>query len=335
MAETEFDLRGSRILVIDDEPGNLDLLCSALEDIGYEVQIAVSGEKGLELATQSHPDLILLDVMMPGIDGYETCRRLKKEEKTRDIPVIFLTSLDESSAVVEGFRVGGVDYVHKPFQKEEVLVRVQTHLERGWLIQTLEHESRELAELNAQLEEKVDERTVELQVKVTELESKDRISQRLLTVHTLSETLDLVLEGITQIMAFNRAVIYLMVGEDFKPASAFGVLGSTEIVGEEKLDQVKPSTVCIQAMKVVREEMKNVQIRIEGEQEGLFVPILRDDDLLGIIEVVSSDSIEADALYSLEGFALQAAVAISDAQMSSDGGLWKQQLEDALKHNAR
>ncbi|MBT3602878.1 MAG: response regulator, partial [Candidatus Latescibacteria bacterium] len=185
MVETEIDLRGSRILAIDDEPDNLDLLCRALEDAHYEVQVAVSGEKGLELAQYSLPDLILLDVLMPGLNGYETCLQLKAQESTRDIPIIFLTGLDAASDVVEGFRAGGIDYIRKPFHKEEVLVRVHMHLERGQLIETLTRESQELVKLNAQLEEKVTERTQELHQKVIELEGKNKIAQSLLTVHTL------------------------------------------------------------------------------------------------------------------------------------------------------
>lgn len=97
----------------------------------------------------------MLDVMMPGIDGFETCRRLKANDATRSIPVIFLTARDELEGVLEGFRAGGVDYISKPFQKEEVLIRIRTHLERDRL-------AKELAELNAHLEQKVAERTAEL-----------------------------------------------------------------------------------------------------------------------------------------------------------------------------
>ncbi|MBT4141049.1 MAG: response regulator [Candidatus Latescibacteria bacterium] len=189
MAETEFDLRDSRILVIDDEPDNLDLLCRALESAHYAVQIATSGEKGFALAMQSHPDLILLDVMMSGIDGYETCRRLKAQEITQDIPVIFLTGLDTASGVVEGFRTGGVDYVHKPFQKEEVLIRVQTHLERAQLIKASAQKRQALSELNAALEEKVAQRTQALQTKFEELEKRDQTAQHLLGVFKLHQTL--------------------------------------------------------------------------------------------------------------------------------------------------
>jgi len=333
MAESEFDLTGSRVLVVDDDPANLDLLEQALEGEGYDVLVAVNGEKGLELAKQSQPDLILLDVMMPGINGYETCRSLKADEGTRSIPVIFLTSLNEPDAVIEGFRAGGVDYVHKPFQKKEVLVRVRTHLERSWLIRTLEKESKALADLNAQLEDKVEKRTYDLHVKMTELESKDRITQRLLTRHTLPETLDLVLEGISHVIDVNQTVIYLLTGQDLQPVSAFGIPRVRGISQEEALDRFEPSRTCRDAIEGVREGLKVLQLPVDEEKTGLFcvlVPILRGDELLGIIEIRCSHRLEEDAVYALEGFALQAAVAISDSQISEDGVLWKKHLKDAF-----
>ena len=143
------NLRGSQILLVDDQPANLDVLCELLEAEGYKISMAPNGEIALKIATgaETVPDLILLDVMMPGMDGYEVCRRLKQDEKTRDIPVIFITAKDLTEGVLDGFWVGGVDSVTKPFRDEEVLVRVQTHLCNNRL-------SRELAEKNAELFEK-------------------------------------------------------------------------------------------------------------------------------------------------------------------------------------
>ena len=172
MADSRFNPRGSSILIVDDVPANLGVLIPILENVGYQVQVATSGEKGLEIAARSLPDLILLDVMMPGIDGFETCRRLKSEETTRDIPVIFLTALDEMSNVEEGFEAGGVDYVRKPFEKEEVLVRIQTQLERGWLDRKLAEKNQELKTLNAHLQETVEARTREVEAKVRALEER-------------------------------------------------------------------------------------------------------------------------------------------------------------------
>ncbi|HAT33533.1 MAG TPA: hybrid sensor histidine kinase/response regulator [Janthinobacterium sp.] len=116
------------VLIIDDTPANVAVLADYLEDQGLRVLVAQDGEEGLARASFASPDLILLDVMMPGMDGFETCRRLKALPEVKDIPVIFMTALTDTSNVVTGFAVGGVDYVTKPIQIEEVLARIHTHL---------------------------------------------------------------------------------------------------------------------------------------------------------------------------------------------------------------
>jgi two-component system sensor histidine kinase/response regulator len=116
------------ILIVDDRPMNLNVLMGFLENVGYKVLIAVDGEGAIEQAEYAQPDVILLDVMMPGIDGFETCKRLKANELTHRIPVIFMTALSDVTDKVRGFEVGAVDYVTKPLQQEEVIARVNTHL---------------------------------------------------------------------------------------------------------------------------------------------------------------------------------------------------------------
>ena len=138
------DLSGAKILIVDDAPSNLDLLSDALEAEGYEVSAAPGGEVALRLAHSTSPDLILLDVRMPGVDGFEVCRRLKADASTRDIPVVYITAHGQIEEIVQGFRAGGVDYILKPFHHEEVLVRVKTHLERARLAQTLVHQNEAL-----------------------------------------------------------------------------------------------------------------------------------------------------------------------------------------------
>jgi DNA-binding NtrC family response regulator len=139
----------AKILLVDDVPGNLDLLTDALEASGYKIMAVPSGEIALKIVSSMPPDLILLDVLMPGMDGLETCRRLKANAVTRAIPVIFLTAKDEVASVVEGFRVGGADYVSKPFRVEEMLSRVETHLRNHRLTQELRRKNEELeAEVN-------------------------------------------------------------------------------------------------------------------------------------------------------------------------------------------
>ena len=116
------------VLLVDDEPANIEIVNSILQDI-YKIRVATNGAKALELANQvPAPDLILLDVMMPGMDGYEVCTRLNAASQTRDIPVIFLTGQIAIDDETKGFEVGAVDYIHKPFSPAVVQARVRTHL---------------------------------------------------------------------------------------------------------------------------------------------------------------------------------------------------------------
>ena len=159
MVDEQTVLRGARLLVVDDRPENLDLVCRALESAGCgEVLVATTGERALRTALSQVPELILLDVLLPGMDGFETCRRLKQEAATRAVPVIFLTALDQVEHLTAGFAAGGADYITKPFRREEVLLRVALHLERARLQRQLEEKNGQLGEKNRQLEEEIGRR---------------------------------------------------------------------------------------------------------------------------------------------------------------------------------
>ncbi len=132
------------ILAVDDEPVSLKLLLAFLERHGYTVVVATGGEDALARVKEAQPDLILLDIMMPVLDGYETCRAIKAQAETAEIPVIFVTALTNLSDKVKGFEVGGVDYVTKPFQHEEVLARINTHINLANLRKELESKNRQI-----------------------------------------------------------------------------------------------------------------------------------------------------------------------------------------------
>ncbi|MCB9101496.1 MAG: hybrid sensor histidine kinase/response regulator [Anaerolineales bacterium] len=132
----------SNILIVDDNPTNLKVLFSYLKQFGFRTFIAKSGVDAIEQIHRLPPDLILLDIMMPGIDGFETCRRLKADERTKNIPIIFITALSDTTDKVKGFEAGGIDYITKPFHQEEVLARVNAHL-------TIQRQKQELHALNA------------------------------------------------------------------------------------------------------------------------------------------------------------------------------------------
>ena len=161
--------RNGDILIVDDTPNNLRFLSTTLTEQGYKVRSVTDGLMALTVAQAAKPDLILLDIMMPNLDGYEVCQRLKANEQTRDIPVIFLSALDEVIDKVKSFTVGGVDYITKPFQLDEVLARIETHL-------SLRAAQKEIRQLNAELEQRVRQRTAQLEQEISErLQAQERL----------------------------------------------------------------------------------------------------------------------------------------------------------------
>lgn len=144
------------LLIVDDNKDNLKVLQELLKPEGYSIRIATHGQGALESIQAKHPDLILLDIQLPDITGYEVCQQLKTNDETRDIPVIFLSALDDPQDKVKGFSAGGVDYVTKPFHSAELLARVRTHLTIGRL-------QYELQQINDSLEQRILKRTQELE----------------------------------------------------------------------------------------------------------------------------------------------------------------------------
>ncbi|MDZ7950424.1 sensor histidine kinase [Nostoc sp. DedQUE09] len=150
------------ILIVDDNPTNLSVLCEALNSEGFRFRVAVDGESAIAQAERNQPELILLDVQMPGIDGFETCRRLKANPVTQNIPIIFTTALADTESKTKGFSLGAVDYIPKPFAQEEVIARVRVHLQ--------------LKQLTESLEQQVSDRTKDLQKAQVQLVQQEKLS---------------------------------------------------------------------------------------------------------------------------------------------------------------
>ena len=199
------------ILIVDDMPNNLRFLSTTLTEQGYKVRSVTEGLMALTVAEAAKPDLILLDIMMPNIDGYEVCQRLKANEQTCDIPVIFLSALDEVLDKVKAFNVGGVDYITKPFQLEEVLARIQTHL-------SLRFAQKEISQLNSELEQRVRQRTAQLEQEIAErLQVQERLLH--LALHDVltglpnrtwfMKRLEQLLQQVNQQAGYRFAVLFL------------------------------------------------------------------------------------------------------------------------------
>lgn len=155
MGDQQSAPRKANILIVDDTPGHLRLLSQILRDEAYQVRSADSGTRALQAAQTNPPDLILLDIMMPDMTGYQVCEQLKADERTRDIPILFISALGATRDKVKAFTAGGVDYVTKPFQIEEVLTRVKTHI-------TLRDAQKQLEQREQKLQVAVKQRTTEL-----------------------------------------------------------------------------------------------------------------------------------------------------------------------------
>ena len=195
---------GGVILIVDDTPTNLEMLCDFLTASGFEVLVAVDGESAIEQAIYAQPNLILLDVLMPGIDGFETCRRLKANPSTQEIPVIFMTALGETGDKVRGFQVGAVDYVTKPIQPEEVLARITNHL-------TIQNLQNQLQTQNLQLQQEVKERQQAEELVRQQAQREQllgEIAQRIRKSLNLEEILSTTVSEVRQFLQTDRVLIY-------------------------------------------------------------------------------------------------------------------------------
>ncbi len=180
------------ILIIDDQPKNLAVIGDYLMKCGYTVIVSQTGEGGLRRAKRFKPDLILLDILMPDMDGFETCRRLKADESTKNIPVIFMTALTGVEDKVKGFELGGVDYITKPIEYEEVLARVKTHLQIVNQKKQLEIQACNLQKINTQLNNEINSRkAVQKELKKLNEELEDRINIRTEELSKVAEQLRL------------------------------------------------------------------------------------------------------------------------------------------------
>lgn len=217
---TKLDSEKFKILIVDDVTKNIQVLGNILRETGFQTGFATNGKQALSLLQKNHYDLVLLDVMMPEIDGFEVCRQIRRMESLRDLPVIFLTARVDNESTIEGFHAGGQDYVTKPFNQDELLARVNTHLE-------LKEKREKLSAMNDILDQKVQERTVQLE---SAIEKLNKANQELLYLdQAKSQFIDLIAHEIRTPLGGILGMTYILQTE----------LNSTEYI--EFIDLLKDS----------------------------------------------------------------------------------------------
>lgn len=212
MYTEQIDENKNKILIVDDTPENLRLLSTMLMARGYVVRAMINGPMALASVQVDPPDIILLDVNMPEMNGYEVCRRLKDDELTRNIPVIFISALDEVMSKIEAFRVGGIDYITKPFQVEEVLARVNTHLTIQQMQQYLQEQNirlqSEIADRN-KAEESLRDAVHELEKRNQEMFLLNRLGDVLQRAQTVDEAYSVCIPLLRQLFPYQNGALYI------------------------------------------------------------------------------------------------------------------------------
>lgn len=282
------------ILIVDDTTENLRVLSAALANQGYDVRGVINGEMALRAAQAERPDLILLDIRMPGMDGYEVCRRLKESPTTQDIPVIFLSAMGDSIDKVQAFGVGGVDYITKPFQLDEVLVRVKNQL----ALQAAQHT---IQQMNQTLEHQVQERTAELaeanRILSQEIEERKRIEKDL---RDSEMRYRLVADNISDLVGLHDLKGHFI----YVSPSCLGLLGHTAeiLLGQSFYDFIHPDDrervrLQIEALRPPQTlaQLLYRAVRSSGDElwlETLARPILNERGRAVQVQTVSRDVTE-------------------------------------------
>jgi DNA-binding response OmpR family regulator len=283
-----------RVLIVDDVRTNVQILMAALRH-EYRLGVVTSGAAALEYARQHCPDLILLDIMMPEMDGYEVCSRLKADERTRGIPLIFITALDETQEKTRGFSLGAVDYITKPFDVAEVKARVQTHLK-------IEQYQRELEARNRALEEA----RTRLQFQLRELEGRDRLVRFHMSVASVQEAAEEILKVAAQVLRPAQAAL-------FWPGA-----------GEKSLDALAGAPPARQvplddpASSIAR-ACQNSSLESAGDEAA--APLLHGRKLPGVLWIKGLNDLEVDRETGLEALwrlAGEAALVLHAAQLTQD-----------------
>jgi light-regulated signal transduction histidine kinase (bacteriophytochrome) len=326
------------ILIVDDTPTNLEVLFDFLSNAGFRVLFAEDGESALEKAHYALPDLILLDILMPGIDGFETCRRLKQSESTQAIPVIFLTALTETVDKVKGFSLGAVDFITKPLQYEEVLARVETHLR----IQLL---TRQLQEQNHRLEHEIQERKLAEEALQRQNQRAHLFAEVTLKIRQslqLDQILQATVTEVQRILQSDRVLVYRLWSDGTGSGVAEAVQpGLSQIMDYTFPEEIFPeearkkySQGRVRKLEDVHQDSQVPQCLVEFLQQfqvraKLVVPILTKQELWGLLIVHQCNAPRRWTTFETEliqQLANQIGIGLTQAQMLEQEILQRQEL---------
>lgn len=290
------------ILAVDDDPNNLAVLRDCLMEMNYGFLVAEDGESAVTRADYARPDLILMDIMMPGIDGIETCRRLKQRESTKEIPVIFMSALTETGHKVKGLEVGAVDYITKPFQRDELLARIAVHLKireltyrlqeaNDFLELRVEKRTADLARANSELQAEIAERK-KVEENKLKLERQLRQSRKMEAIGTLAAGIAHDFNNIlTAIVGFTELSLSKIqqddpLRDDLEPVLESG-LRATELVRQilSFSRQTEQERRPLQLIAIIREVLKLLRSSLPS-----IIEIRTDYDLNPDVYIVDADS---------------------------------------------
>ncbi|NOU45696.1 MAG: response regulator [Bacteroidales bacterium] len=274
----------SQILIVDDVPKNIQIVGNILSNEKLRIAYATNGENALKLAFANDFDLVLLDVAMPGMDGFEVCRRLRDNKKTAEIPIIFLTAKSDVDSMLTGFQAGAQDYVSKPFNAAELIARVRTHLE-------LREKKHQLDQMNQILEEKVKARTIELEKANRQLSRLEKAKSEFLGIisHELRTPLNGII-GLTQLLALTEVNPEQKRYLEFLEQTSQRLARFSEtalLITSLQADHIKVELFSASAEHLfssVTDNLKHLilekEIKIETELESPDIQIIADTDLI-------------------------------------------------------
>lgn len=337
-----FDKSDSRILIVDDTPKNIQVLGSILRKESYKLNVAQNGLQALEILKKIKPDLILLDIMMPELDGFETCKRMKQDDDLKDIPVIFLTAKVDIEDVVLGFELGAVDYVTKPFNSTELLVRVETQIKLKKASELVINQAKELKEWNESLESKLDQRTKEIHDKNKELmdknlvlESQGKLVTYILDVHEFEESLEFIINEIMGLVNVDQLIVYaLPENEIYKPLFGAGKTNDkVKLIDKGELGNF-PELPTISGEDLTDDFIKGKSDENNISENSMFLPLVRDKELIGYIlleNVVSKVAISDSDVRIVSDFATLVSIVVSDYVITQSPAKLNDSIEDILK----